>query len=94
MSQPCCERPRRASPARRGLTVTNIAGYVVPTAVLALLPKCPLCLAAYLALGTGLGITISTAAHLRTLLLVLSVGCLIFLATKHAVRWMAVKRIS
>lgn len=92
MSPHCCrERPRRASLARRGL---DIAGYIVPVAVLALLPKCPLCLAAYLAIGTGLGIAISTAAHLRTLLLVLCVACLVFMATKHAVRWMAVRRIS
>lgn len=91
MSQPCCERPPRSSLARRGV---DIAGYVVPSAVLALLPKCPLCLAAYLALGTGLGITVSAAAHLRTLLLVLCVGCLLFMATRHALRWMAVRRIS
>ena len=91
MSPDCCGEHPKASPARRGL---DVAGYVVPAAVLALLPKCPLCLAAYLALGTGLGITVSAAAHLRTLLLVLCAGCLLFMATKHAVRWMALKRIS
>lgn len=91
MSQPCCERSCRASLTRRGV---DVAGYVVPSVVLALLPKCPLCLAAYLALGTGFGITVSAAAHLRTLLLVLCVGCLLFMVTKHVLRWMALKRIS
>lgn len=85
MSRPCCrERSRLGALARRGL---DVVGYVVPAAVLALLPKCPLCLAAYLAAGTGLGIAISTAAHLRMLLLVLCVTCLVFMATKHAARF-------
>lgn len=92
MSPHCCsERPRRASLARRGL---NVAGYIVPATVLALLPKCPLCIAAYLAIGTGLGVTVSTAAHLRTLLLVLCVACLVFMMARHAVRWTAARQIS
>lgn len=94
MSPSCCERPHRASLARQGLKVANIAGYAVPSAVLALLPKCPLCLAAYLAVGTGLGVTVPAAAHLRTLLLVLCVTCLVLMTTKHAVRWMSARRIS
>lgn len=97
MSPPCCERPRGTSPARRGLNAANathVAGYVVPAAVLALLPKCPLCLAGYLAVGTGLGITVSTAANLRTVLLVLCVACLVFLTAKQAVRWMSARQVS
>ncbi len=94
MSPYCCrERPRRASPARRGLNVANVAGYAVPAAVLAFLPKCPLCITAYLAIGTGLGITVSTAAHLRTLLLVPCVVCLVFMTAKQAVRWMAARQL-
>lgn len=81
--------------ARRGLHVAKVAaGYVVPAAALAFLPKCPLCLAAYLAIGTGLGVTVSTAAHLRMLLLVLCVACLIFMMAKHAVRWAAARQIT
>jgi hypothetical protein len=61
---------------------------VGPAALLVLLPKCPACIAAYLAMGTGLGITLSTAAHLRTALVVVSLACLACLA------WVAARGIS
>ena len=88
MSKPrCCEA--KASPPRRGL---RIAGTVIPAAVLVLLPKCPACLVAYIALGTGIGVTISTAAHLRTLLLVVCVTCLVYVAARHVLRLIAMRR--
>jgi hypothetical protein len=65
----------------------DVAGYAVPAAVLVLLPKCPLCLVAYIAAGTGIGVAVSTAAHLRTLLLVLCVACLGYFAARHVLRW-------
>jgi hypothetical protein len=82
----CCEA--ETSPPRRGL---KIAGTVIPAAVLVLLPKCPACIAAYLAIGTGIGVTISTAAHLRTLLLVLCLGCLAYVAARQVLRWIAIR---
>ena len=85
MSKPrCCEA--EASPPRRGL---KIAGTVIPAAVLVLLPKCPACIVAYIALGTGIGVTISTAAHLRTLLLVVCVACLVYVGARHVLRRIA-----
>ena len=87
MSEPrCCgaETP----PARRGL---RIAGTVIPAAVLVLLPKCPACIVAYIALGTGIGVTISTAAHLRTLLLVVCVACLVYVGARHVFRRIAIR---
>lgn len=65
----------------------EIAGWIVPGATLALLPKCPACVAAYIALATGLGISFSTAAYIRTSLVIASVSVLGLVAARRGIRW-------
>lgn len=67
----------------------NISGWTVPGVILALLPKCPACIAAYIAIGTGIGISVAAATYLRMILVVVCVGMLGYLAAVRAWRFVA-----
>ncbi len=56
----------------------GVAGWLLPSTVLALLPKCPLCLAAYVALGTGFMMTPASANLLLRTLTALCIATLAF----------------
>jgi len=64
----------------------DLMGWIISSAVLALVPKCPMCFAAYIALWTGLGLSVSAAIYLRASLLVLSIALILFLAVRNARR--------
>jgi hypothetical protein len=61
--------------AQRGFT---LAKFSVPALILALLPKCPVCFAAYIALGTGFSLSVGTASLLRTSLVSLCAAALVW----------------
>ena len=93
----CCARRRApatgAAPttlARRGMAA---AGWLVPSALLALLPKCPVCFAAYFALATSVGISAVTAWYLRTGLAALCTAVLAVLAVRLLLRWARARSI-
>jgi hypothetical protein len=66
----------------RGAKVREVFAWGVPGAVLVLMPKCPMCVAAYVMLGTGVGLSVSAAAHLRWGILLASAAALIFLGVR------------
>ena len=61
----------------------SLAGPIAPAIALALIPKCPVCFAAYLMAATGVGISVVAAVSLRVFLIVVCVGTLVFVAVKH-----------
>jgi hypothetical protein len=74
----CCNAASDRKPPTRARRVREISVWLVPSALLALTPKCPVCLAAYVTLWTGLGVSLSTATYLRSILLFLCVTSLLF----------------
>jgi len=87
---PCChgapgrgEKNRPASPCRRG---GALARWALPTAILVLMPKCPMCVAMYVALFTGVGISLTAASSLRTALIIICAATLLGLALKALAR--------
>ena len=86
----CCDAASdRATPTslRR---VREIFGWVLPGAILVLLPKCPACLVAYVTLWTGLGLSFSAATYLRWVLLLVGIASLLFLIVKRVDRFLGV----
>ena len=61
----------------------EVLAWLLPGAVLVSVPKCPACLAAYMALWTGLGLSLSAATYLRWALLFLGVAPLLFLVVSR-----------
>jgi hypothetical protein len=68
MTGQCCA----GGPASRRLArrLSTTAASILPGAVLVVLPKCPLCLAAWLTVVTGVGFSAAGAAWVRGMLVV------------------------
>lgn len=71
----CCAVPGRSSfPAGSKARRAKDAGeWGVPALVLFLLPKCPMCVAAYVATFTGIGLSIEAATWVRDFMVAVSV---------------------
>ncbi len=89
----CCEvaagdlkRETTVASATFARRCRDLAGWIVPSTILALIPKCPICLAAYLALGTGVGLSMTTAAYVRMLLVFACISSLALFAAKSIAR--------
>ena len=71
--------------------MTRFCSWIAPGFVLVLMPKCPACLAAYVALGTGIGLSLPAAENLRSGAIALSVGLLGVLVIRVAMRFCAAR---
>jgi hypothetical protein len=86
----CCKAggTPSASPARRGW---DVAAGVLSIGVWVFVPKCPVCLAAHVALWTGLGLSLAQATYLRWSLLIAS-GVLLFCIFARRMRMLWLRR--
>ncbi len=68
----CCSGrcPKRA---------TKTVSFLLSSVALIFMPKCPVCMAAYVALFTGLSVSTAAAGYLRLGLMVISLSVLAFL---------------
>ena len=71
----CCQAVTK--PKQRVSSRTRLAGWIVPGFILCLMPKCPLCLAAYIAIATGIVLPTSMSYALRSSLIVLCTASLL-----------------
>lgn len=78
MTERCCAvgQGQGRSPHRLARRFSGITASILPAAVLALLPKCPVCLAAWLTVATGFSFSAAGAAWMRAGILLLSVAVL------------------
>jgi hypothetical protein len=83
MTGQCCRSGGRRRPLARRLS--GAAASVMPGAVLLLLPKCPLCLAAWFTAATGIGVPAAAAAGVRGLMVVFCVAA-VALAAAQSIR--------
>jgi hypothetical protein len=88
----CCTAAGDRKTPKRARTVREVFAWALPSAILVLVPKCPACLAAYVAVWTGLGLSLSAATYLRWALLFLCVASLIFLIVNRLDRLRAMFR--
>jgi len=61
--------------------------WLLPAGALALMPKCPVCVAGYIALGTGLGVSVPLAGQLRWGAIAVCVAWLAGLSVWRFVAW-------
>ena len=88
----CCAAARARKTSARARTVRELVAWVLPSAILVLVPKCPACLAVHVTLWTGLGLSLATATYLRWVLLSLGVASLLFLMLERRHRLGAILR--
>lgn len=78
----CCSSGGRGGSRK----LSSLLGWFLPSALLLAIPKCPLCVVAYTAAITGLGISVSTATGIRVSLITSSLCLLAFVLVRSLFR--------
>lgn len=84
--QSCCcggVNEKAAHTRRAGRTLGEAAGWVASSTLLILMPKCPACIAAYIAASTGLGVSVSSAGYARIALIAMGITSIMLLAMRR-----------
>lgn len=68
--------------------------WAIPLTTLALIPKCPACIAGYVLLFTGLGLSLPAAATIRWAIITLCLATLLTLAVRWLTQLPAIKDAS
>jgi len=71
--------PSKSTPARSSRLIATLIQWALPIATLALIPKCPICVAAYVFLFTGIGLSLPAATAMRWTLIGFSIAILAYL---------------
>jgi hypothetical protein len=72
---------------KRKRSIEDTVKMTLTAIVFALIPKCPVCLAGYVALGTGIGLSITTATYIRMGLIILCIVSFSYFIVKQVYRY-------
>jgi len=86
----CCRAGEAPRPLARRLS--GVAASAAPGLVLALLPKCPLCLAAWVAMTTGISLSSTAAAGVRGGIVAACFATVALVAMRGFRRWRSSER--
>jgi hypothetical protein len=78
----CCTLTENGKPRERRLSARGAARWGLPSLILALMPKCPMCVVAYIALVTGVEVSVGAVGLMRLGMVMLCVGVLGFLSAR------------
>lgn len=78
----CCADTHQRNPPARWRRARQFFTWLLPSAGLVLMPKCPMCLAAHIAFWTGLDLSLSVTNGLRYTLLSISGAALLLLLVR------------
>ena len=72
LGRPLCAFRKISGFASRGRRISRVTGCILPAVILVFLPKCPLCLAPWLTLATGIGFSAAVTAWVPASIALLS----------------------